>query len=215
VAAAINKANVGVTASILDAGDSAGNNRYRLLIESNTSGTAGKVQANFNLNGTAPAMTDLVAAQDAHLQLGSGSAAVDVYSSSNTVTNVVPGVTLQLKSTSDTAVNVSLTQDTTALSNAIKGMISNYNSLNSQFTSNFAYDSTTQTAGTLFGNTTLIGLQSSVSSLVTGSRNVGGAYSNLTDIGITVDTTGNLAITNQTAFQKALTNNPSDVMKLL
>lgn len=214
VAAAINKANVGITASVVDAGDAAGNSRYRLLIESNTSGTAGKVQASFNLNGAAPAMTDLVAAQDAHLQLGSGSAAVDVYSSSNTITNVVPGVTLQLKGTSDTPVNVSLSQDTTALSSAIKGLLSSYNSLNSQFTSNFAYDSTTNTAGTLFGNTTLIGLQQSVNSQVTGSRNVGGTYSNLTDIGITLDASGNLSITNQTAFQKALTNSPTDVMKL-
>lgn len=212
---AINKANPGVTASIIDAGESAGANRYRLSLNSNTSGTAGKIDANFSLGGSSPAMTDMTAAQDAHIKLGTGTNAVDVYSSTNTVTGAIDGVTMNLNSAKPgTTVNVRLSQNTAPVREAVQNFLDQYNSLSDSFNSNNSYDKTTQTSGVLFGNSVLQNLQGDVFSKVTNSRTIKGTSMNsLSSIGISVDDKGKLAITDNAAFEKALAK-PDEMKKL-
>ncbi|MBS2040827.1 flagellar filament capping protein FliD [bacterium] len=212
---AINKANPGVTASIIDAGESAGANRYRLSLSSNTSGTAGKIDATFSLSGTNPAMSDLVAAQDAHVKLGTGANAVDVYSSTNTVTGAVDGVTLNLNSASPgTAINLRLTQNTAPVREAVQGFLDQYNSLSDVFNANNSYDKDTQSSGALFGDFAMQSLQGDIVSKVTNSRDIkGGSLNSLSSMGISLDDKGKLAITDNAAFEKALAK-PEDVKKL-
>ncbi len=212
---AINGAKLGVSASILDAGQSAGNNRYRLMLNSAVSGKAGEVVATFNLSGgTAPAMTDLVAAQDSHVKLGQGAQAVDIYSSTNTVSGSIAGVTLDLKAAKPgTAVTVQMSQKTTNLRENIQGLLDQYNGLTDSFNSNFAYNKDSKESGVLFGATSLIQLQSNLFDRVTGSRQVGGAFNSLSSVGINVNDKGKLEITDTNAFNAAL-NKPGDLKKL-
>jgi flagellar hook-associated protein 2 len=212
---AINKANPGVTASIIDAGESAGSNRYRLSLNSNTTGMAGKIEANFDLGGSSPAMTDMTAAQDAHIKLGTGVNAVDVYSSTNTITGAIDGVTMNLNSAKPgTTVNVRLSQNSAPIRDAIQGFLDQYNSLNDAFNANNSYDKTTQTSGVLFGNSVLQNLQGDIFSKVTNSRSIKDSNLNsLSSIGISVDDKGKLSITDNAAFEKALTK-PDDLKKL-
>lgn len=212
---AINKANPGVTASIVDAGESAGSSRYRLSLNSNTSGMAGQIDATFALGGTSPTMTDMTAAQDAHIKLGTGSNAIDVYSSTNTVTGALDGVTLTLNSAKPgTAINVRLSQNTAPVREAVQGFLDQYNGLSDTFNANNAYDKSTQTSGVLFGNSSLQNLQGDLFNKVTNSRNIaGGSLNSLSSLGITLDDKGKLSVTDTAAFEKALAK-PEDLKKL-
>lgn len=212
---AINKANPGVTASIVDAGESAGSSRYRLSLNSNTSGMAGQIDATFALGVTSPTMTDMTAAQDAHIKLGTGANAIDVYSSTNTVTGALDGVTLTLNSAKPgTAINVRLSQNTAPVREAVQGFLDQYNGLSDIFNANNAYDKSTQTSGVLFGNSALQNLQGDLFSKVTGSRNIPGASLNsLSSMGISLDDKGKLSVTDNAAFEKALAK-PEDLKKL-
>ena len=212
---AINKANPGVTASIVDAGESAGSSRYRLSLNSNTSGMAGQIDATFALGGTSPTMTDMTAAQDAHIKLGTGSNAIDVYSSNNTVTGALDGVTLNLNAAKPgTAVNVRLSQNTAPVREAVQGFLDQYNGLSDTFNANNAYDKSTQTSGVLFGNSALQSLQGDLFNKVTNSRNIaGGSLNSLSSMGITLDDKGKLSVTDNAAFEKALAK-PEDLKKL-
>lgn len=212
---AINKAGVGVAASIIDAGEAAGSSRYRLSLSSNTSGSSGQIDATFSLSGTStPVMSDLVAAQDAHVKLGTGASALDIYSSSNTITNALDGVSLNLVSASPgKTINVNVTQNTAPARQAVQNFLDQYNALSDVFKSNNSYDSTTQTSGVLFGDSTMQSLQGDIISKVTASRDVGGGLNSLTSMGITLDDKGKLSITDTAAFEKALAN-PTDMKKL-
>lgn len=212
---AINKANPGVTASIVDAGESAGSSRYRLSLNSNTSGMAGQIDATFALGGSSPTLTDMTAAQDAHIKLGTGSNAIDVYSSTNTVTGALDGVTLTLNSAKPgTAINVRLSQNTAPVREAVQGFLDQYNGLSDTFNANNAYDKSTQTSGVLFGSSTLQSLQGDLFNKVTNSRNIaGGGLNSLSSMGITVDDKGKLSVTDNAAFEKALAK-PEDLKKL-
>lgn len=211
---AINGAGLGVTASILDQGTAAGVNRYRLVVNSGTSGMAGKVTITFGLSGIQPVMSDLTAAADAHLKLGTGASAVDVYSSSNTVTTALPGVTLSLKKAEPgKALAVALGTDTATLRQGVQGFLDAYNALANRFNDEFRYDSATGATGTLFGNGPLMTLQSRLVDETLASRNVGGAYNSLSALGIGLDAKGKLTIKDNDAFSKALTR-PQDLRKL-
>jgi flagellar hook-associated protein 2 len=216
VATAINKANLGVTASVVDTGTEQGATEFKLMLISNVSGTAGALTVSMNLGSNPPTFTTTQPAQDAEIQLGTGSNALPIYSSSNTITGAIPGVTLQLNSASPgTTVNVSLSQNTDNLQSAVQGLLTQYNSLNSAIGAQTSYNSTTNTpGGPLFGSPTLLGLQQQVSNLVTGTQAVSGAYTSLAQIGITADSSGNLSISDQSAFNKAIGTDPQDVVNL-
>lgn len=212
---AINSAGLGVAASILDQGAAAGTNRYRLVLTSGTSGSAGELAVTFDLaGGTAPLMGDLQPAQDAHLRFGSGAGAVDVYSSSNTLTEVIPGVTLELRRADPgVPVEISLAPDSKAVRTAVEGMIDSYNALADFFAEQLSYDPATGKSGELFGESTLLELQARLADEVLDRRYVAGEFSSLSQVGITPGAGGRLAISDQEAFSRAL-EKPEELQKL-
>lgn len=212
---AINGANLGVSASILDAGEAAGGDRFRLMLTSQTTGLLGRMTVDFQLDGaTEPQLADLVAAQDAHVKLGQGAAAVDIYSSRNTISGALAGVTLDLKAAKPgTAVEVRLNRSTSGMRAAVENFVSQYNALSDSFNAEFAYDKESGVGGTLLGNPTLISLQQDLFSRVTSSRQVGGSFNALTAVGINVDDKGKLSISDSLAFERAL-DRPDDLRKL-
>ncbi|MCA9791853.1 MAG: flagellar filament capping protein FliD [Candidatus Eremiobacteraeota bacterium] len=205
---AINKANVGVTASIVDSGESAGSDRYHLILNSKNTGTKGAMDITFNLNGgTAPTLSDLQTAQDATVKLGKGANAVTITSSSNTISDVLPGVTLDLKQAKPgESLDLTIASDRTATRTAVTNFLSQFNAMSDFFSEQFSYDASTGESGTLFGNSSLLALQDQLSNTVTSTRYVQGDYYSLAQIGITLDQGGHLAVTDDTAFSKALEN---------
>ena len=125
---AINTAGLGVTASIIT--DASGS---RLAITSNTSGSAGSFTV--SSSGGSFGFAQAEAGGNASITVNG----IGISSASNTVTGVLPGVTLNLQSASPgTEVTLAVTPDTSQASTAINQFVTDYNTLitavNTQFT---------------------------------------------------------------------------------
>jgi flagellar hook-associated protein 2 len=199
LASTINGKSLGVTASVVT--DSSGS---RLSIVANTSGSAAGFTIssdNSELNFTQPST-----GTDASLTFDS----VPITSASNTVT--INGVTLNLLGTTSSSNPVSLTlaPDSDAIEQAVSTFVSAYNTLITDVNSNFAYNSTTQTAGALQSDSTIQSFQSDLLSAADYSTGTGTLQTTLTSLGITTNEYGTLSLDTST-LDNAVTNNYSAV----
>jgi flagellar hook-associated protein 2 len=142
---AINNLDSGVTATIINDGDAV--NPYRLILTSDETGASNDIaitQNDSNLNFA----TTLQAAQDANITVDN----LSITRSSNTISDVITGVTLDLKS-ADVAetVTLTLTSDTGAIADKVEAMLDAYNGVVSFIKSNNRYNTETKTAQPLFG----------------------------------------------------------------
>jgi flagellar hook-associated protein 2 len=157
LAAEINASGAGVTASVLT--DSAGS---RLSLVSGTSGANGNLTISANSiidtsNSNAPlSYTSTVTGSDASLVVDG----VTLSSASNTVSNLIPGVTFQLLSASSAGsqVQVVIGNYNTGVESAVGSMVSDYNSLISAINTQHGNDSSGNPEP-LFGSPTLSLLQ--------------------------------------------------------
>ncbi|HEY3269355.1 MAG TPA: flagellar filament capping protein FliD [Armatimonadota bacterium] len=211
----INKANTGVTASIVDLG-SQGAHDYRLSLASNSTGQQNAITWTPTLTGgTAPAWTVTAAAQDASITVGTGATATTVTQSSNTISSIYPGMVLTLKEAdTGTAIKVDVSADTDALKGAITSFVNQYNSLMDFMNDQQKFDSTTNTSGTLFGDFALQNVESTLRSGVLNSVvGLPSAMSSLSQIGFTSDSNDHLVVDSAT-LASAMSSNPNGVMKL-
>jgi flagellar hook-associated protein 2 len=157
LASAINSSGAGVIASVLT--DSSGS---RLSLVSGTSGAGGGLVVSSNTiadtttsSGTL-AYTSTVTGKDANLTVDG----INLTSSSNTVANLIPGITFQLlaPSTSGEQVQVVIGNDNTGVESTINQMVSDYNSLISAINTQEGNDSSGN-AEPLYGSPTLSLLQ--------------------------------------------------------
>jgi len=209
---AINGAEAGVRASIID--DGRGTSPYRLVLTSGTSGLDGEMAVTVDLaGGTAPGFSEMEAAQDAQIQLGSGAGAVTVSSGSNTISGAIEGVTLNLLAV-DAATPVTLTvaRDTAAVQSRIEEFVAAYNTAVGFFAGQFDFDPDTGWAGVLFGDYRLEGLQHDLARSV-GNAVVGatGEFASLSEIGIRVQANGTLMVESST-LASALSGSFDDVV---
>jgi flagellar hook-associated protein 2 len=162
LASAINSAGAGISASVLT--DSTGS---RLSLVSATSGGAGNISITSNSladssNGNAAlSYKSTVTGIDASLNIDG----VDLTSSSNTATNLIPGVTFQILSPSASdskgdpvPIQVVIGNDNSSVESAINTMVTDYNSLIKAISAQTGNDSSGK-AEPLFGSPTLSLLQ--------------------------------------------------------
>lgn len=211
-----NTANVGVTATVVKTG--AGE---QLVMRSNSTGASMgfKVQA-FDGSGTAITNgTGLGAlAYDGtstgsmeRFQPGMDATAkiegIDVTSASNTLTDAVPGLTLNLQQTGSSTVTVS--NDTKPAKDAIDGFVKAYNTIVSNLSNLTRYDAGTKTAGPLQGDGTAVGLLNTLKNMVGATGPAGTSYNRMSDVGLELQRDGTLT-TNTTKLTAALAN-PADL----
>jgi len=152
LAAAINSSGVGITASVLT--DSSGS---RLSLVSGTSGEDGSilVSANTIKDGkTHLAYTPAVTGSNASLTVDG----VSLSTASNTVTNLIPGVTFQLLAPSTKPVQVVIGNDNSVVEKTMAVFVSDYNALVTAINAQEGTDSDGD-AQPLFGSPTLTLLQ--------------------------------------------------------
>ena len=213
---AINAANMGVTASIINDGSTS---PYRLVLTSNTTGVANSMKISVAGDAT---LSGLLAQDPAGTQnLSQTSAAsnanftvngIAISKASNTVGDVVSGVTLNLSGTSTSAVTLNVGPNTSAVSTAINGFVTAFNAAAKAIQNQTSYDATTKTAGTLQGDVSLSILQSQMAAMLT--TNIGtGAITNLTQIGIGFQKDGSLAV-DSAKLNAALNTNYQGVANL-
>lgn len=161
VAAAINKAGVGVTATQVAAGldPATGEKVYRLQLSSTKSGAEGTFTAyrGSTADVGAGTATDLLSepgaaqvrqAQDAQITLWSGTgAAQSVTSSTNTFADVLPGVTVTVSAASTTPVTLSIARDDKAVSDVANALVTSLNDIFAYIATKQAVSTTTNSAG--------------------------------------------------------------------
>lgn len=212
---AINRANAGVQATIIN--DGSETNPYRLVIASNTSGTSGEVAIDSTLTGgTSPTFSTMQAAQDASVTLGEGTGEITVTKSTNTITDLIPGVTLNLQKADLTkTVAVTIQNDNTSLKTGIQDFVNQYNNLMDYINQQFKYDTTTNAAGTLFADSSLQAILSDLTNkLFSPVSGLSQTINVLSQVGITSATSDNKLTINETDLDEALASSASDIRHL-
>lgn len=208
----ITNAGIDIKASIINDGSTS--NPYRLNLLASKSGKSGSFI--FDDGGLGLTEQTLVKAQNAKVFFGSSdpSKGVAITSTSNTLTNVVPGVTINLKNASNSSVRLVVDRDNQAVSDSISKFVDDFNAVIDTIKTYDTYDADTKTRGLLLGDSTLSRVSQSLYSLVS-SRNtdVSGQYNTLTQVGIKVDTGGKISF-DSAKFISAIDNDRDSVEKL-
>lgn len=219
---AINAANIGVAATIVNDGSAT---PYRLVLTDKATGAANSMKVTVSGDpelstllshdpaGTvaAQAMKETIKAQNAELTVDG----LAVSKASNTVSDVIQGVTINLaKPTAGTPTTLTVSRDTSSVVASVNKFVTAYNSLNKILTDSSAYDKTSQSAAILNGDsavrTAQAGLRSVLASAVQGGY---GGFDRLSQIGVAFQKDGTLAV-DSTKLNKALASNFSDVAGL-
>lgn len=138
---------------------------------------------------------------------------VSVERNTNSVSDAIKGVTINLSKSSSDAVTLSLTNDTSKATSAVSTLVSQYNSLMSLISDDLDVgdpSSSDNTQGALVGDSELTRLQSQLSSLMTSSATNGTAL-NASKLGISItDNDGTVGFDEDT-FKKQLASDPDAV----
>lgn len=216
---AINAANAGVRASIVNDGSG-----YRLAISSGSTGsvnslritvndddtthtdTSGLSQLAYDPAATAGAGKNLeqkAAAQDALLKIDG----ISVTKPANIVDDAISGVSLALaKLTAGTPVTVTIVPDPAQVKNALDTLVATYNGFQSSIRSLTGFNAQTRTGGLLSGDATARELMTTLKSALTSTiPGLTGGLSSLTQIGLSFQQNGSLAL-DTTVFNKQFTN---------
>ncbi len=203
----INKANIGITASIVNEGS--GN---RLVIASNETGlsyalkiTASDDDGNNTNNaglsklvydastGGTSNMSETVAAKDATIVLDG----ISISKPSNTIKDALDGVTINLLTAKvGTATSLTVAQDVTSIQTAVGTLVTSYNELQKTITSVSNYDKDTKQASILTGDSTVRAIQTQLRNAlgsILPDRAVG-ELNSLSQVGVTFQKDGTLTV---------------------
>jgi flagellar hook-associated protein 2 len=203
LAASINSQALGVSASVIT--DSSG---ARLALVAQSSGAASNFSVSAGSSSSGLTFTQPVTGADASLTVDG----VPITSASNTVTGAVNGLTLNLQgpSAAGSEVNLTLTADTGTIENAVDNFVTAYNTLIADVNSQFNYNSTTNTDGTLSSDSVVRGLQSALLASTNYAAASGSSFSSLASLGISTNQDGTLSV-DSTTLENAINTNPSGV----
>lgn len=187
IAARINAADAGVTASVLRVADAS----YRLVVTAKDTGTANAptfVETGDAL-GLADASNIKVAARDAVVTLDG----IDITRSTNVIGDAITGLTFTLASVhepTDASSKITISLDQTALADKLQKLVDAYNAVNGALDAQLRYTGTQKGENTLFGDSTLRGLQSALASITSSAYGDSGLWA----IGISRDKSGTLTL---------------------
>ncbi len=202
---AINDAtdNPGITATIvnLDAGS-------KLILTSDKTGSANAITLS-DISGnvkTTLNTTEISAAQDAIFSID-GDANV-VTSSSNTITNAIEGVTINLlaPSTGDVNQTLNISHDNDSVVESVQAFVDAYNKIRTTMVD--------LRAGSLEGDNTVLNIERKIRNVLNTTPNgITSSYSYLSEVGITTLESGDLSL-DSTKFTNALANDYSGVAEM-
>ncbi len=213
---AVNDADIGVSASIINDG---GTSPYRLVFSSTATGVDNSISLSVAGDATLsgllsndPAgtqnLSETLTAQNANFDLNG----IAITKASNTVTDVIEGVTLNLGAVTTSPVNLTLDKDTAAINEAANTFITEYNKLMGELKSLSAYGGETGSGGTLAGDPAVRQMINELTEIIGGTV-TGGDYATLTSVGITTKPSIGLAL-DTTLFNNAIDTNLDDLANL-
>jgi len=208
----INNAGIAVTATVINDGSIA--NPFRLSLLSKDAGGAGAFL--FDDGGLGLGASTLVQAQDAVTFFGSSdpAKAIAITSPTNTLNAVIPGATVDLKNTSNSPVRVTITRDDSAITDAVKSFVDQFNSVISALDSHDSFNPDTEQRGLLLGDPTVARVRSSLFRIANGrNTDLTSQFTTLAQIGIRVGSGAKLNF-DQTKFANALATDFDAVQQL-
>ncbi len=208
----INDAGGGVGVSILN--DGGGGNAYRLSFTSDQTGVAGRFI--LDTNGFDLGVSTLEEGDDARVFFGSSNPAnaILLQGSSNTLDSVLTGVSIDLKSASETPVQLTITGDNETIEGDVQAFIKAFNDTVDRISFQTRFVQDTEERGALLGDGTAISLRSALFGAVLGANDgFSGAYNTLASVGITVGEGAKLELDSD-KFRAALAADPQAVEDL-
>ncbi len=222
VADAINKASIGVTATIVSDGSAT---PYHLVLTSNKTGENASMKISLSGDGSNPpdaalqsllgydpagtqSMQQTTAAQDTKLTVNG----IAVSSHNNTVSEAIQGVSMTVNQTGSTSLNVA--RDTASVKSSLQSFVKAYNDLNGALKKLTAYDPETKKAGALQGDPTAQSMQAQLRRMLSGQiTGLSGSLSNLGQVGISFAKDGTLSL-DDAKLNKAIESNFADIAGL-
>jgi flagellar hook-associated protein 2 len=215
---AINKADMGVTATIVSDGSS---KPFHLVVTSNKTGEATSMKIGVSgEDGSAadPALAALLGYDPTGVQGMAQTAGaqstllnmngIEIKSDSTSVKDAIQGVTLDVSAVGSSTLTV--TKDTSAISTAVNDFVKAYNTLNSTMSGLTKYNAETKKGAVLQGDASVRAIQSQmrrqISAVVEGT---GGKLNSLSQIGIAFQQDGSLKV-DSSKLNKAITENAAD-----
>jgi len=200
---AINAAGAGVSASIVN--DASG---ARLALRSTSTGVehgfrltvtdddgthadaAGLSRLAYDPAGGAAQMTRTLAAANAEATING----VAVSSATNTLTDVLDGLTLRLAQVTNAPVDLAVARDSAAVRKQVTDFSTAYNDLVRLLRELTAFDEATRRAGALQGDSATVSLMRQLRNLVGGQSQASAAFQRLADIGLEPQRDGTLRV---------------------
>lgn len=223
---AINAKNASVSASIVN--DGTGN---RLVITSKDTGAVNSMKIDvtdgdggnadgsglsalaydpLGSAGSGKNLTQLTAAQNALLTVDG----LSISKPSNTLNDVIQGVTLNLKSITSTSTTLEVATDTTAIQASVQSFVDAYNKLNTSLRDLTKFvEGGSSSNGPLLGDSTTRDISVKLKSMLSRPSTTATTFRTLSDIGVSIGQDGALSL-NTSRLQTALSTNLSDVAKL-
>jgi flagellar hook-associated protein 2 len=218
---AINTANFGVKASIVN--DGSGN---RLLLGSEQTGAQNSIEISvsdtdgndtdgaglsaFAFNQQATNSTQTAAADNATFSVNG----LTIQSQANTVTTAIPGLSLALKETTTAPVSVAVQADTSSAVSAFNTFIGSYNQFRAALNSLTGYNAETKAAGALLGDFTVRSVVSQVENILRNEvAGVAGSWTSLADLGLKTNANGSYVLDTE-KFKAALVAEPQTIASL-
>ncbi|MFG0292443.1 MAG: flagellar filament capping protein FliD [Phycisphaerales bacterium JB050] len=208
----INNAGVGVSASIVN--DGSANSPYRMNFTSRYTGSAGKFI--LDTHGFDLGLEELARAEDAVVFFGADdpAKAVLLTSTTNTLDNVVEGVTIDLKSASDDPVELVVQRDTAKIEESVKSFVDAFNAIIDTIARYDKYDEETETRGTLLGDNTVAQVRQGLYRAIQGRpQDVDGQFQYLFQVGVKIGDGAKLEF-DRDQFREALETDYDNVAEL-
>ncbi len=211
VVAAINASNRGYKAQLVNDGSA---NPFKVMITGANGATEGFSISSDDANGVF----------GAGFTVPTGSAAADASVTvngltytrkSNTITDIVPGLSLNLKAVSTTPASITMSRDTADLKAKLTALVVAYNDFDNIIKETTNPKSTLETYGTtLVGDSTVRMVRSQMRSLIfSNSSTPGTTYKSMSQLGFSLDQTGVLSL-DESKLDAALLNGVDDIAKM-
>ncbi len=211
IVSAVNAADIGITARLVNR--SATGNDWVVLFE----GTTGIENA-----FTATSTPDIGLSDSGNILQAAQNSSITVNGldsierASNKLSDVIPGLELNVTAVDSNPVRLSIAEDTSVLRTAIDDLVATYNAFRQTATELTNKSAETGEAGALAKDKTFVSmLQSQIKSLLDlESSTASGGISTLRDLGLSVQLSGDLKIDEDT-FASVISSNLSDVVTML
>lgn len=220
---AINNANVGATAAIVNNGsayqltltgmDSGSQSSLQIVVDDtgdgNDSDANGLSRMAFNSDGSigASRVQQTVGASDADFSVNG----LTLSSASNEVTDAIDGLSFSLLGTTSKTEQITVTDNSPAIQSAVNTFVDSYNNYVTSLSTLTQYNATTNLAGPLLGDFTVAATSRQIREIIDGkARGAVGELTSLSQLGIRTASNGTLTV-DTVKLNAALKDNFEDV----